>query len=80
MPRVVEKQVPILTPQEIKGLRQTAAHYRNGSCCGGGGDVRERKRGAAVEGEGKERMTMTLSSILLERTHEPTRKVINPEK
>lgn len=32
MPRVVEKQVPILTPQEIKGLRQTAAHYRNGSC------------------------------------------------
>ena len=31
-PRVVEKQVPILTPQEIVQLRQTAAHYRNGSC------------------------------------------------
>ena len=31
-PRVVEKQVPILTPQEIGDLRQTAAHYQNGSC------------------------------------------------
>ncbi len=31
-PRVVEKQVPILTPQEIVQLRQTAEHYRNGSC------------------------------------------------
>ena len=31
-PRVVEKQVPILTPQEIRDLQQTAAHYRNGSC------------------------------------------------
>ena len=31
-PRVVEQQVPILTPQEIVQLRQTAAHYRNGSC------------------------------------------------
>ena len=32
VPRVVEKQVPILTPQEIKDLRQTAEVYRNGSC------------------------------------------------
>ena len=31
-PRVVEKQVPILSPQEIVQLRQTATHYRNGSC------------------------------------------------
>ena len=31
-PRVVEKQVPILTPQEIRDLQHTAAHYRNGSC------------------------------------------------
>ena len=31
-PRVVEKQVPILSPQEIKDLRQSAAVYRNGSC------------------------------------------------
>ena len=31
-PRVVEKQVPILSPQEIKDLRQTAAGYENGSC------------------------------------------------
>ena len=32
VPRVVEKQVPILSPQEIKDLRQSAANYRNGSC------------------------------------------------
>ncbi len=31
-PRVVEKQVPILTPQEIKDLRQTAEAYQGGSC------------------------------------------------
>ena len=31
-PRVVEKQVPILSPQEIKNLRQSAEVYRNGSC------------------------------------------------
>ncbi len=31
-PRVVEKQVPILTPQEIKDLRQTAEAYHDGSC------------------------------------------------
>ena len=31
-PRVVEKQVPILSPQEIKDLRQTAEKYQNGSC------------------------------------------------
>ena len=31
-PRVVERQVPILSPQEIKDLRQTAAGYENGSC------------------------------------------------
>ena len=31
-PRVVEKQVPILTPQEIKGLRQAAEVYQGGSC------------------------------------------------
>ena len=31
-PRVVEKQVPILSPQEIKDLRQSAEVYRNGSC------------------------------------------------
>ena len=32
VPRVVEKQVPILTPQEIKDLRQTAEGYQDGSC------------------------------------------------
>ncbi|MBO5684248.1 MAG: tyrosine-type recombinase/integrase [Akkermansia sp.] len=31
-PRVVEKQVPILTPQEIKDLRQAAERYQGGSC------------------------------------------------
>ena len=31
-PRVVEKQVSILTPQEIKDLLQTAAHYHKGLC------------------------------------------------
>ena len=31
-PRVVEKQVPILSPQEIKDLRQTAERYQGGSC------------------------------------------------
>ena len=31
-PRVVEKQVPILSPQEIKDLRQTAEAYQSGSC------------------------------------------------
>ena len=31
-PRVVEKQVPILSPQEIKDLRQTAEVYQGGSC------------------------------------------------
>ena len=31
-PRVVEKQVPILLPQEIKDLRQTAESYQGGSC------------------------------------------------
>ncbi len=31
-PRVVEKQVPILTPQEIVQLRQAAESYRGGSC------------------------------------------------
>ena len=31
-PRVVEKQVPILSPQEIKDLRQTAEAYQGGSC------------------------------------------------
>ena len=31
-PRVVEKQVPILSPQEIKDLRQSASTYQNGSC------------------------------------------------
>ena len=31
-PRVVETPVPILSPQEIGALRQTAATYRNGSC------------------------------------------------
>ena len=31
-PQVVEKQVPILSPQEIKDLRQTADSYKNGSC------------------------------------------------
>ncbi len=31
-PRVVEKQVPILSPQEIKDLRQTAESYQGGSC------------------------------------------------
>ena len=31
-PRVVETPVPILSPQEIGDLRQTAATYRNGSC------------------------------------------------
>ena len=31
-PRVVEKQIPILTPREINALQQTAATYRNGSC------------------------------------------------
>ena len=31
-PRVVEKQVPILTPQEISALQQTASIYRGGSC------------------------------------------------
>ena len=32
VPRVVEKQVPILSPQEISDLKQTAASYRGGSC------------------------------------------------
>ena len=32
VPRVVEKQVPILSPQEIKDLRQTAERYQGGSC------------------------------------------------
>ena len=32
VPRVVEKQVPILTPQEIKDLRHTAEAYQGGSC------------------------------------------------
>ena len=31
-PRVVEKQVPILSPQEIKDLRHTALAYQDGSC------------------------------------------------
>ena len=31
-PRVVEQHVPILTPQEIGQLQQTARKYRNGSC------------------------------------------------
>ena len=31
-PRVVEKQVPVLTPQEIKDLRQAAERYQGGSC------------------------------------------------
>ena len=31
-PRVVEKQVPILSPQEIKDLRQTAEDHQGGSC------------------------------------------------
>ena len=31
-PRVVEKPVPILSPQEIKDLRQTAEAYQDGSC------------------------------------------------
>ncbi len=31
-PRVVERQVPILTPQEIVQLRQAAESYRDGSC------------------------------------------------
>ena len=31
-PRVVEKQVPILSPQEIKDLRQSAEVYQDGSC------------------------------------------------
>ena len=31
-PRVVEKPVPILSPQEIKDLRQTAESYQGGSC------------------------------------------------
>jgi len=31
-PRVVEKQVPILSPQEIKDLRQSAERYQGGSC------------------------------------------------
>ena len=31
-PRVVEQQVPILTPQEISDLQQAAATYRGGSC------------------------------------------------
>ena len=31
-PRVVEKQVPILSPQEIQDLQQTASTYQNGSC------------------------------------------------
>ncbi len=31
-PRVVEKQVPILTPQEIVQLRQAAESYWGGSC------------------------------------------------
>ena len=32
VPRVVEKQVPILTPQEIERLLHAAHHYRDGSC------------------------------------------------
>ena len=32
VPRVVEKQVPVLTPQEIKDLRQAAERYQGGSC------------------------------------------------
>ena len=32
VPRVVEKQVPILSQQEIKDLRQTAEIYQGGSC------------------------------------------------
>ena len=31
-PRIVEKQVPILSQQEIKDLRQTAERYQGGSC------------------------------------------------
>ena len=31
-PRVVEQQVPILTPQEISDLQQTAQGYQGGSC------------------------------------------------
>ncbi len=31
-PQVVEKRVPILTPQEIKDLRQTAEAYQGGNC------------------------------------------------
>ena len=31
-PRVVEKQVPILSPQEMKDLRQSAERYQGGSC------------------------------------------------
>ena len=31
-PRVVEQQVPILSPQEIERLLHTAQDYRNGSC------------------------------------------------
>ncbi len=31
-PRVVEQQVPILSPQEISDLQQAAATYRDGSC------------------------------------------------
>ncbi|MBE6416034.1 MAG: hypothetical protein E7032_05810 [Akkermansiaceae bacterium] len=31
-PRVVEKQVPILSPQEIKDIRQAAESYQGGSC------------------------------------------------
>ena len=31
-PRVVEQQVPILTPQEINDLQQTASSYRGGCC------------------------------------------------
>ena len=32
VPRVVERQVTILSPQEIKALRQTAERYQGGSC------------------------------------------------
>ena len=32
LPRVVEQQVPILSPQEIKALLQVTANYRSGSC------------------------------------------------
>ena len=34
-PRVVEQQVPILTPQEIEQITTTAETYRDGSCAAG---------------------------------------------